>query len=88
MVTPVGFRAVGACQSVGSPQNDVQQQQTPMHDTPIRNDRAQVYCRTETKEMVRALKRRGETFDEVLRRLANTYDPEANRELEADSDGV
>lgn len=59
-----------------------------MHDTPIRNNRAQIYCRTKTKEKVRALKRGGETFDEVLRRLASPYDPEAGRELEDDSDGI
>jgi hypothetical protein len=59
-----------------------------MHETPIRNDRAQIYCRAETKEKVRALKRGGETFDEVLRRLADQCDPEAGRELEGDNDGV
>jgi len=59
-----------------------------MHDTPIRNDRAQVYCRAETKEMVRALKRGGETFDEVLRRLVEQHDPEAARELEGNNDDV
>jgi hypothetical protein len=59
-----------------------------MHDTPIREDRAQIYCRAETKEVVRALKRGGETFDEVLHRMADQYDPEAGRELEGSNDGV
>lgn len=59
-----------------------------MDDTSIRNDRAQIYCRTETKEMVRALKRGGETFDEVLRRMADQCDPGAGRETGGDNDGV
>lgn len=59
-----------------------------MHDTPIRNDRAQIYCRAETKEEVRARKRGDETFDELLCRMVDQYDPSAGRELEGNNDGV
>lgn len=59
-----------------------------MDDKPIRQERAQIYCRAETKESVRALKRGGETFDEVLRRIASQFDLETGRELKEDNGDV
>jgi len=41
----------------------------------IRNDVAYLYTSTDTKERVRELKRGGETFDGLLRRISRDYDP-------------
>lgn len=59
-----------------------------MHNSPIREDTAHIYCRVETRELVRSLKRGGQTYDELLRRMAGTYDPDAEHEQEGDDDGV
>jgi len=59
-----------------------------MHEIPVRSSRAQLYCRAEIKEMVRTLKCGGETYDEVLRRMADQYDPAASREMGGSNDGV
>lgn len=59
-----------------------------MDEKPIRNDRAEIYCRAETKEEIRALKRGDDTFDELLDRMVGQYDPEASREMEGGGDGV
>ena len=37
---------------------------------------ALVYCSEDTKRRTRALKRGGETFDDLLARLAAAYEPE------------
>jgi uncharacterized protein YutE (UPF0331/DUF86 family) len=59
-----------------------------MHDKPIRNDTAHIYCSVTTRDLVRGLKRGGETYDEVLRRMAEQYNPTANRGVEGTDDGA
>lgn len=40
-----------------------------------RTDTVLIYCSQETKERIRNLKRGGETFDALLKRMAEQYDP-------------
>ena len=41
-----------------------------------RNTDARIAISTETRDLVRAQKRGGETYDELLKRMASQYDPE------------
>ncbi|AHG05426.1 hypothetical protein HALDL1_16575 [Halobacterium sp. DL1] len=41
-----------------------------------RNANARIAVSTETRNLVRSLKRGGETYDQVLQRMADQYDPE------------
>lgn len=75
-----------ACQSLGNPQNEAQRQQTPMSETPVREDAAHIYCSTDTRNRVRRLKRGGETYDELLRRMAHQYDPKGEHTKEGADD--
>ena len=54
----------------------------------IRDDTAHIYCRVETRELVRSRKRGGQTYDELLRRMVETYDPDAEHEQESADGGV
>lgn len=74
-------------QPLANPPNDVQREQTKMSENPIRGDTAHIYCRASTKDLIRGLKRGGETYDETLRRLANQYDPEHGRRTEGHDGG-
>jgi len=38
---------------------------------------AHIYCSVTTRNLVRGLKRGGETYDELLRHMADQYDPDA-----------
>ena len=58
-----------------------------MSDKPIRDDTAHIYCSTDTRDEICALKRGGETYDELLRRMSKQYDPEAGRGEEGAADG-
>lgn len=53
-----------------------------MSEKPIREDTAHIYCKASTRDLIRGLKRGGETYDETLRRLAHQYDPERGRGTE------
>lgn len=72
---------------VGAPTNSAQRGQTTMSEKPIREDTAQVHCSTETKNDIRGLKRGGETYDGLLGRLLEPYDPAAARRAEGTDDG-
>lgn len=48
-----------------------------MYEHPIRDDTAHIYCSVATRDLVRALKRGGETYDELLRRMVDQYDSNA-----------
>ena len=72
---------------VGGPTNSAQSGQTTMSEKPIREDTAQVHCSTETKNDIRGLKRGGETYDGLLGRLLEPYDPAAARSAEGTDDG-
>ena len=41
-----------------------------------RNTDARIAISTETRDLVRAQKRGGETYDELLKRMASQYDPD------------
>ncbi|MFP9190793.1 hypothetical protein ACLI4Q_03880 [Natrialbaceae archaeon A-CW1-1] len=53
-----------------------------MPETPIRDDAAHIYCTAETRDRFRNLKRGGETYDELLRRVVEQYDPDSARDKE------
>lgn len=57
-----------------------------MSERTIRDETAHIYCSTETRDRVRELKRGGETYDRLLGRMADQYDPDAERCV-ADKDG-
>lgn len=57
-----------------------------MSERTIREEAAHIYCSTETRDRVRGLKRGGETYDQLLRRMADQYDPNTDRRV-ADKDG-
>jgi hypothetical protein len=59
-----------------------------MSENPIRDDAAHIYCSAETRDLVRGLKRGGETYDELLRRMAREYGPDAARAHEEADGGV
>ena len=59
-----------------------------MSETPVRDDTAHIYCHEETRERIRTLKRGGETYDELLRRMAKQYDPDAAREQEDTDESI
>lgn len=59
-----------------------------MSEKPIRDDTAHIYCSTETRELVRGLKRGGETYDELLRRMADQHDPDDEQHQEESDGGV
>lgn len=44
--------------------------------TPIADDRVQIYCSSAVRGLVKAQKRGGETYDDVLRKMVSQYDPE------------
>jgi len=48
------------------------------------NTDARIAVSTDTRNLVRSLKRGGETYDELLRKMAEEYDPDADR---GDDDG-
>lgn len=50
--------------------------------TPITDDRVQIYCSSAVREQVKAQKRGGETYDDVLRKMVSQYDPEGRLEQE------
>ena len=47
-----------------------------MTEKPVRDAAAFVYCSAETKKLVRRQKQGGETYDELLRRMVQEYDPD------------
>lgn len=57
-----------------------------MANDPTREQPAYLYCSRETREAVRDLKRGGETFDTLLWRMVEHYDPDAADNQE-DADG-
>ncbi|EJN60463.1 hypothetical protein [Halogranum rubrum] len=58
-----------------------------MNQDPIRESAVFVYCSTECKDLVQSLKRGGETYDGLLRRMAAAYDPDSmNAGGEAEGD--
>lgn len=59
-----------------------------MNETAIRNDPGYVYCSRDTRKRLRSLKRGGETFDELLRRMADQYEPAAEQRAEGTDDDV
>jgi len=59
-----------------------------MSESPIRDDAAHIYCSVATRNRIRSLKRGGETYDDLLRRLVDQYDPTAARGQEVPDDGV
>lgn len=74
--------------SLENSQNGVQKQHTSMSENSIRDDAAHIYCRVATRDRVRGLKRGGETYDELLQRMVEWYDPDAERAQEEPDDGV
>lgn len=46
------------------------------------SERANIKIRPETRDRVRALKRGGESYDDLLRKMAEQYDPDAVAEPE------
>jgi len=71
-----------------NPQNGAQKQRTSMSENPIRDDAAHIYCSVSTRDLVRSHKRGGETYDELLQRMAYRYNPDAERDQEKPDDGV
>lgn len=59
-----------------------------MSQKTIRKDTAHIYCSVTTKNLVRSLKRGGETYDELLRNMEAQYDPAAAHGQEEAEDGV
>ena len=56
-----------------------------MAEKPIREETAPICCSAETRELIRSLKRGGETYDGLLQRMAAQYDPNAaDRQEEVD----
>lgn len=53
-----------------------------MSENPIRDDTAHIYCSVTTRDLVRGLKRGGETYDVLLQKMADQYDPDAGRNQE------
>lgn len=45
-------------------------------DEPIRNNDARISIRKSTRDEIRNLKRGGETYDSVLRKMIDQYDPD------------
>ena len=42
----------------------------------MKHTTSRIPCTTETRERIKALKRGGETYEEVLRKMIGQYDPE------------
>lgn len=59
-----------------------------MYEKPIRNDTVQIYCSVATRNLIHGLKRGGETYEDLLRRMADQYNPTVARNHEGTEDGV
>lgn len=59
-----------------------------MCDTPIRHDAAEIRCSMATKNVVRAYKRAGQTYDELLWSMVDQYDPSVTSYYGEANDGV
>lgn len=59
-----------------------QKVKTTMSGKPIRRDRASIPCSYHTKEIARSLKRSQQTYDDLLRRMVEQYDPDAGHDQE------
>lgn len=46
----------------------------------VTDTKANIPCHKETRNRVRSLKRGGESYDDLLHKMADQYDPEAARE--------
>ncbi len=51
---------------------------TAMNRKSIRRDRASIPCSHQTKEIARSLKRGQQTYDDLLRRMVEQYDPDTD----------
>lgn len=71
-------QAVGEypCSALQHPPKRAQTFQMAMSEIPIRENRAQIPCNEATREQVRSLKQGGETYDGLLRCMAQQYDPD------------
>lgn len=49
------------------------------------SNESRIPCTKETRERIKSLKRGGETYDRLLSKMADQYDPEAAAEIEIGS---
>jgi hypothetical protein len=59
-----------------------------MSENPIREDAAHIYCSAETRDLIRGLKRGGETYDELLRRMVRQCSSDTESAQEEADGGV